>query len=86
MAHHALKAPSNAISSVERGKFARGIKSVSLKIVEVIPELIARSGTKQEGQEIRDRALDFGVYTERAVLYLEEVMGIDPSGELRRGS
>jgi len=86
VAHHGLKAPSNAISSAERGKFARGIKSVSLKIVEVIPELIARSGTKQEGQEIRDRALDFGVYTERAVLYLEEVMGIDPSGELRRGS
>jgi hypothetical protein len=86
LAFHALKAPSTTISSQERAKYAKGIQGVSLKISEVIPELIAGSGGIEERREIRDMALDFGVFAERAFVYLNEVRSIDPNSLPRRES
>ena len=86
IALHALITPSSVISTTERGKYSRGIRDVCAKIVEVLPILIARCGTDLEGQNIRDKALDFGVFAERAFVYLDDVSAIDPSGKLRRKS
>jgi hypothetical protein len=56
------------------------------KVTAVLPELIANCGAGQKGMEIRERALDLGVFAERAFVDLEEVFAIDPNAELRRES
>jgi hypothetical protein len=86
LAFHALKIPSNTISSKERAKYAKEIQGVSLKISEVLPELIAGSRGVEERREIREMALDFGVFTERAFVCLNEVNSINPNSLTRQES
>ena len=84
LAFNGLKAPSPVITQGERVRIANNIKSVSGKIAEVIPLLISHCGNISEGHEIRARALDVGVFAERAAVTLDELYCIDPNGMIRQ--